>query len=297
MRTMKKKKLQLVWLVICIAAIVLVQLLMPAYTAAQGTAPDYERARKLKARYESAAIDIAGAATWIGNTDRFWYRKLSKGMNDYFIFDAQTLQKQPAFDQTKIAAALSKLTGNTYKPGDLPLTGLRFDNSGAAFFAAVDGTQVRCVVADSACAKVEPPARGARGPIRSPDGKWEALINNYNVVVRAPGSHDLTFLSTDGSEGNYYEPRSVVWSPDSSRLAAYRVRPGYKREVHYVESSPEDQIQPKYTSIIYAKPGDTLDLEQPVLFEIVAKRQINIDNALFANSYELSDLVWRKDSR
>src|SRR5207248_7860891 len=76
MRTMKKKKLQLVWLVIWIVAIVLVQLLMPGYTAAQGTASDYERARKLKAKYEAAAIDIAGAATWIGNTDRFWYRKL-----------------------------------------------------------------------------------------------------------------------------------------------------------------------------------------------------------------------------
>lgn len=97
---MKKKTLQLIWLMIWIAAIVLVQLLMPAHVAAQGSAPDYERARKLKARYESAAIDIAGAATWIGNTNRFWYRKLSKGMNEFFIFDTQTLQKQPAFDQT-----------------------------------------------------------------------------------------------------------------------------------------------------------------------------------------------------
>jgi len=297
MRTMKKKTLKLIWLGIWIAAIVLVQVLIPGFTAAQGTAPDYERARKLKTKYESAAIDIAGAATWIGNTNRFWYRRLSKGLNEFFIFDAQTLQKQPAFDQTKIATALSKLTGNNYKPGDLPLTGLRFENSGAAFFAAVDGTQVRCVVAESVCTKVEPPVRGARGPARSPDGKWEALINNYNVVVRAAGSHDLTFLSTDGSEGNYYEPRSIVWSPDSNRLAAYRVRPGYKREVHYVESSPEDQLQPKYTSIIYAKPGDTLDLEQPVLFDIAAKKQVNIDNALFPNPYELSDLVWRKDSR
>jgi dipeptidyl aminopeptidase/acylaminoacyl peptidase len=299
MRTMKKKTLQLIWLVIWLVAIVLFPVLMPGYTAAQGTLPDYERARKLKARYESAAIDIAGAATWIGNTNRFWYRKLSKGMNEFIIFDAQTLQKQPAFDRTKIAAALSKLTGNTYKPGDLPLAGLRFENSGAAFFAGVDGTQVRCVVAESVCTKVEPPARGAagRGPIQSPDGKWEALINNYNVVVRAAGSRDLTFLSTDGSEGNYYEPRSIVWSPDSSKLAAYRVRPGYKREVHYVESSPEDQIQPKHTSIIYAKPGDVLDLEQTVLFEIGARKEINIDNALFPNPYELSDLVWRKDSR
>src|SRR5207344_579998 len=115
-------------------------------------------------------------------------------------------------------------------------------------------------------------------------------------VVRAPGTQKITPLSFDGSEGNAYELTSIVWSPDSKRIAAYRVRPGYKREVHYVESSPEDQLQPKYTSIIYAKPGDVLDLEQPVLFDIATKKQINIDNALFPNPYELSDLVWRKDS-
>src|SRR5690349_22011032 len=54
----------------------------------------------------------------------------------------------------------------------------------------------------------------------------------------------------DGSEGNYYTFQSITWSPDSKHLVAYRVHPGYKREVHYVESSPADQIQPKHTSRI-----------------------------------------------
>ncbi|HKE59126.1 MAG TPA: prolyl oligopeptidase family serine peptidase [Pyrinomonadaceae bacterium] len=268
-------------------------------THAQGTPADYERAKSLKTKYEAAAIDIAGPATWIGNSSRFWYRKLSKGMNEYIIVDAQTLQKQPAFDHAKIAASLSKVTGTNYNTKDLPLTGLRFDNNGTAFFATVDGTSVRCTVGDSLCARFEAPPRGQRpqGPVTSPDGKWEALINNYNIVVRPVGSRDLTFLSTDGSEGNYYERQSIAWSPDSTRLAAYRVRPGYKREVHYVESSPEDQLQPKYSSIVYAKPGDVLDLEQPVLFDVSNKKQIPISNALFPNPYELSNPVWWKDSR
>jgi len=29
---------------------------------------------------------------------------------------------------------------------------------------------------------------------------------------------------------------------DSKKLAAYRVVPGYRRLVHYIESSPEDQL-------------------------------------------------------
>ncbi len=272
-------------------------------TYAQGTAADYERASGLRAKYEAAAIDLAGTPAWIGNSHRFWYRKLSRGVNEYVIFDAGTLKKQPAFDHAKIAASLSKLTNNTYKPQDLSLAQLRFDNNLGSFTATVDGTAVRCTIADAVCTKVEGPGSGnspgnrPQPPVRSPDGKWEASIQNYNLVVRPIDSRDMTVLSTDGSEGNYYNARTIVWSPDSTKIAIYRVRPGYRREVRYVESSPEDQIQPKFSSIVYAKPGDVLDLEQPVLFDVATRKQMNVDNVLFPNPYEITDPVWRKDSR
>src|SRR5688500_17515173 len=62
---------------------------------AQGTAADYERATGLRAKYEAAAIDIASAPTWIGNTHRFWYRKLSRGANEYLIFDETHSRNSP----------------------------------------------------------------------------------------------------------------------------------------------------------------------------------------------------------
>ena len=146
--------------------------------------------------------------------------------------------------------------------------------------------------------------RGGRGaPVgsdvqASPDGHWEAIIQNYNVFIRPKGkTSDASQLSWDGSEGNYYTIRSVAWSPDSKHIAAYRVHPGYRREVHYIESSPADQLQPKHSTIVYAKPGDALDAAQPTLFDLVAKRQIVVDNALFPNPYSLSNPVWWKDGR
>ena len=102
-------------------------------------------------------------------------------------------------------------------------------------------------------------------------------------------------LSTDGSESNAYAQRSIVWSPDSKRVAAYRVRPGYQRVVHFVESSPEDQLQPKHSERLYNKPGDVLDQAQPVLFDVATKRQTTVDNALFPNAYDVSGLAWRHD--
>jgi dipeptidyl aminopeptidase/acylaminoacyl peptidase len=279
---------------------------IPSVVAAQGTPADYARANALKDKFEGAAIDIAGPAAWIGETNRFWYRKLSRGANEFIIVDAETLNKRPAFDQEKIAASLSAVTGNTYKASELPLTFLNFDPSGSSFVTFVDGTAVRCTLADSVCQKVgdgrgggelEGSRRRQEGPRVSPDHKWEAIINNYNVAVRRKGSHDLIFLSMDGSEGNHYDLGSIAWSPDSTKIAAYRVRDGYHREVHYISSSPEDQLQPETFSIRYEKPGDVLDLDQPVFFDVATKREFKVDNSLFPNPYAMSELVWRKDSR
>ena len=75
-------------------------------------------------------------------------------------------------------------------------------------------------------------------------------------------------LSTDGSEGNAYTFQSIRWSPDSKKIAAFRRRPGYERLVHYVESSPADQLQPKHTTNFYRKPGDTVDFDAPIVFNV-----------------------------
>jgi len=130
------------------------------------------------------------------------------------------------------------------------------------------------------------------------DGKWQALIENYNLFIRPPGSSESGIpLSTDGSEGNYYTFRTIAWSPDSKQLAVYRTRPGYDRQVHYIESSPADQVQPKHMSISYRKPGDALDIACPVLFDVASKKEIEIDHVLLPNPYNLTAPVWWKDDR
>jgi dipeptidyl aminopeptidase/acylaminoacyl peptidase len=291
-----------------LGSLVAVGTLCPVAVFAQGTPADYARAAGLRARYEGAAVDIAGAPTAIGHTHRFWYRKSVKGGDQFMIVDADTRQKQPAFDHDKIARSLSSATGNSYTPVTLPFNTIAFTDDGSAFTAAVAGTPYRCSVADSSCRKADAAPRAGAGlgvgrrvrdesPRVSPDGAWEALINNHNLAIRKPGTHKVTHLSTDGSEADYYELSSIAWSPDSKKIAAYRVRPGYRREVHYVESSPEDQLQPKYSSLLYAKPGDVLDVEQPVLFDVASAHQTVIDKALFPNAYANSELVWRQDSR
>jgi dipeptidyl aminopeptidase/acylaminoacyl peptidase len=269
------------------------------------TRADYDRADALRAKYEALAVDIAGPATWIGKTGRVWYRKAVTGGHQFVIVDARTTRKQPAFDHDRLAAGLSDAGAGDYTGLTLPFNTFSLVDNENALSVTVDGSTWKCRLSDYACEWIGVaggPGSGRVGPQAtltrlSPDGKWEAVIDNYNVAVRAAASQTLTPLSTDGSEGDPYVGSTIVWSPDSKKLAVYRVRPGYRREVHYVESSPSGQLQPKHSTIVYAKPGDVLDRQQPVLFDVDAKRQFVVDNALFANPFSLSPFEWRKDSR
>jgi dipeptidyl aminopeptidase/acylaminoacyl peptidase len=299
---------------------------------AQGRLADYERANGLRARLQGLAINIPERAGWVGSTSRFWYRKSVKGGDEFVLVDAQTLEKKPAFDHEKLATSLSAAAGRPYTALKLPFNSITFaDNEKAIEFTVGEfppgprpnfgfgreGARWKCDLSDYSCKKLEPagprdrgqaggPPRGIPGPgydrppsepKTSPDGKWEALVNGYNVHIRAKGKRETVPLSFDGSEGNYYALPSLAWSPDSAKLAVYRVRPGYHRQIEYVESSPDEQLQPRYVTIDYAKPGDALDLPQPVLFQLDTKKQIVIDNTLFPNPYNMSRIEWRKDSR
>jgi dipeptidyl aminopeptidase/acylaminoacyl peptidase len=141
-------------------------------------------------------------------------------------------------------------------------------------------------------------AQAAEQQVRvSPDGKTEALIQNYNIYTRPVGGRQATPLSWDGTEGDAYTFNSIAWSPDSKKIAAYRRRPGYRRMVNYVQSSPPDQLQPKFSSNYYQKPGDVVDLDRPALFTLDTKQATSVDNALFPNPYSNGRIEWRKDSR
>jgi dipeptidyl aminopeptidase/acylaminoacyl peptidase len=300
--------------------------LFPVFANAQVTRADYERAAGLREKFQGLLVNAPERAGWIDKTSRFWYRKSVKGGYEFVLVDAETLAKKTAFDHQNLASALTKALppgGEAITALRLPFNEIAFVDSERAIEVNARGSRWRCDLMAYECKKSDAPmfgrfgGRGAAAPGTlngipgprynfpqstdakiSPDGKWEAWVNNFNIWVRPKGKRDGVALSYDGSEGNYYAGASLVWSNDSKMIAAYRVRPGYQRKVQYVESSPADQLQPKYHAIDYAKPGDALDQAQPVLFNIETKKQIVIDNTLFPNPYDLSRRpAWRKDSR
>ncbi|MGH7465383.1 MAG: DPP IV N-terminal domain-containing protein, partial [Longimicrobiales bacterium] len=288
----------------------------PAPLASQGTLEDYRRAAGLEERLAGLTIDVAQLPTWIGDSNRFWYRKTVRGGHEFVLVDAPSAQQQPAFDHVRLAAALSAAAESTYTGVTLPFSTFTYGPGEESIELDAAGSRWQCTLTEYRCTRTgaaEDRASGrfgagggqARGRALneraqhelSPDGRLEAFIHNYNIAIRAPGSRDYTLLSWDGSEGDAYQAGSIRWSPDSKRLVAYRRRPGYGRMVRYVLSSPADQLQPRDTTISYRKPGDVLDFHQPVLFDVGSRRQLVIDNTLFPNAYQISQAEWREDGR
>ena len=91
-------------------------------SAAQVTAADYQRAQSLRQQYESAAIFVPDTPTWVGTTHRFYYRRSLANGFEFVMVDADTQQKQPAFDHPRLAEALSRASAAPTRPRGCPST-------------------------------------------------------------------------------------------------------------------------------------------------------------------------------
>lgn len=178
--------------------------------------------------------------------------------------------------------------------------------------AEKDGPDIACYVADEAGGRAligaEPPRRWRpRQPDQrrrfdrpqrglSPDEKWRAVIRDHNLCLSDPNSGTEFQLTADGTADNAYT-NELAWSPDSKKLVVMRTIPAQEHKIHFVESSPSDQVEPKLHSRNYLKPGDRVSVSRPYLFDIASKKSIPVSNALFENPYALFDLRWQPDSK
>jgi hypothetical protein len=200
----------------------------------------------------AVAAQDTTAPVW-ATPDHFWFRATVPGGHEWWHADARHGIRERLFDHRRLAIELNLKTDAEYTPLTLP-----FADPGAHFVVAYDGSnsftqegalaitftigdeQWRCDLqgewdwgrvppSDYECQSqgpagpAAPPA--AAGPVRSPDGKWDAFVENGNVAIRPASGGPATTLSTDGTASFGYQQGSIQWSKDSRTLSAYRVHP------------------------------------------------------------------------
>ncbi len=279
------------------------------HSHAQGTKEDYERAEAVSKLYKDKVFNNPSSFHWL-KSEKIWYLNTTRQGKEFILVDVAGKKQRPLFDQVRLAKVLSQKSGKKVDAKALPFDHVDFSDDLKSFTFRIDSARWRCNLSSYTCIVEEIVKdkdsdnaywgnsfdESSNKPVPSADSLWIGFIKNYNVYIRKKNSKEEYQLSYDGAAGNFYSSY-MQWSPDSKKLMAYKVTPGEKHMIYFVESSPKDQLQPKLCSREYLKAGDVLPQKQPQLFLIDEKKHVPIDDELFRNQFWIEDIHWTHDSR
>ncbi|UFH53196.1 hypothetical protein [Spirosoma sp. KNUC1025] len=152
------------------------------------TTKDYEQAQRFIGTNAEQLVDYGSVRpNWLPG-DRFWYRNLTAKGSEFILVDPAKATRSVAFDQQKLATALSAATGKTYEAAMLPFQSISFspDNQFVSFRA--DGKAWKYdlknfqISADATPTPLgneadAPPSRRETGnEVLSPDKKGQPLL-------------------------------------------------------------------------------------------------------------------------
>jgi len=267
---------------------------------AQGARADFDRAAGLKALSAKKVLHGDVRPKWLPDGTAFLYRDDLPGETCAWVrVEVPTALKGPAFDHSALAKALAKVLERPVDPAKLPIEDPEFTTPTTLRFR-VEKQGWSCDLKDYAL-RLEPgapkPDEDAPQPpkeVKSPDGRLVAALRGENFAVSRTKDGKELSRSRDGLLGDAYTGE-FHWSPDSKRVVALRATKVEQRKVTLVESTPQDQFQPKVQTQDYTKPGDPLPRVRPQLFEAETGRQLPVHHDLAPNPFEVSGLRWAKD--
>jgi dipeptidyl aminopeptidase/acylaminoacyl peptidase len=210
------------------------------------TNEDYAKAEKFMA-YNVNPLVYHGVSrpTWMED-GRFWYRDNGADGVTFVLVDPAKGTKGPAFDQTKLAAALTAATNGTMRADahHLVISEIAFSDGDKTVVVGNGSRKFSCDLSGAGvCTEVK--AAGAKpaeagqpgGRVRSatdvsPDKTKAAFIRDWNLWVRDLKTGKETQLTTDGVKDFGYATDNagwqmsdnpiLVWSPDSKRIATFQ---------------------------------------------------------------------------
>jgi dipeptidyl aminopeptidase/acylaminoacyl peptidase len=185
---------------------------------------------------------------WFEENRKFWYQNdLADGKKEFIVIDAEQGTREVVSESPKAAGS-----SETVESEGRSISGGRGAGGSSGAIAPT------------------PYGRGSRE--RSPDSKWAVTIKDHNLVLRDT-EKDVEFpLTTDGRDGLAYG--MPQWSPDSKTLVAFRMEPGERKEVHFVETSPKAGGRAVLHSRPYALPGDKFTAYELHLFDVADRKEI-----------------------
>jgi len=274
---------------------------------AQGSTGDYNRAFSLESRVKDKVFYSNVTPQWIGNTSRFWYISNTPQGKQYILIDARNKTRKPLFDQNKLALELSLSINEPVEALKLPIQNLRVSTSPDTIHFEYKSYNWGYNTKNNSLKKGDKTEKQKEEywgtvdderkekPALSPDKKMECFLKGNNLYLKVLKTGAEKSVSTDGTKNDYYSS-NIYWSPDSKKIAVMRIHTADIRELYLIESSPSDQLQPKLLKRDYLKPGDTLPVRTPVIFDVASGEKKIPSTDLFYNQLDLKGFEWSKDN-
>src|SRR5262245_1947296 len=287
---------------------------------AQGTLEDYQRSQRLlPVNLPSLVLTSDMTPNWIEKTNRFWYRKAVGRGSEFILVDADKNTTGPAFDQTRLAAALSRAARHEYRGAELPFLFFDFTDGGKAIRFQVQNVSWTCNLTEYQCQEEagEAGARARTGESVSPNKRWAAYVKDHNLWLRNLSTGETVQLTHDGAPGWNYatplpslrvmvtqgteevtQPPAVFWAPDSSRLVTYRIDSRNAGHFTSLQFVPPEQLRPKAFTYVYPLPGEVLAKAAPIIFEVPSGRRIEVKTSPLGIPFQGGPgYVWFQDSK
>jgi dipeptidyl aminopeptidase/acylaminoacyl peptidase len=245
---------------------------LPAYQPSrEEIAEAYKRMELMDSLTKGSVLKASIQPGWQADGKSFWYRNVLKdSLTEYIYVDPVKGKKTKAFDNEKVAKALSKAADTTYSASKLLLQGLRFDNAKNTIYIQADNKWYTYDSKENIAKKIEKPAieepkeigwtrqssrwRPFRADSTSPDKKQKAIIRNGNIYLSTTSGKDAKQLTF---EGNPLRPfGELSWSPDGQYIVCYRIDKQEERKVSYILSSLPNTTRGEVKTRGYAQPGD-----------------------------------------
>lgn len=215
-----------------LACLALLAASAPAFAQTpQVTAADYARAEKMLAHNTVELVDgMATGITWLDDGS-VWFKRRDRGVTNFVRYDIGSGTSSRLFDREKLAKALAKASGKPVAADKLPVTTYSVEADGG-FAVRVGDDRYLCAAQDGkgGCTKAKAP--GKEPGVKSPDGKREAFIRDWNLWVRDAAGGNERQLTTDGATDYGYATDNagwtrsdraiLVWSPNSDKIATFQ---------------------------------------------------------------------------
>ena len=241
------------------------------------------------------AYNLSLVPNWHADSTGFWFVHYVAGEKKHDNIILKPFKRKPLFDHAKLASKLTEALKETIDAKALPLDNMKYIKP-SLLELSVKGKRFTWNDATGELTmKLEKEPEPNPLESKSPDGKWIAYTENYNLYIKSTTDGTIKQLSTRGVKNyeyaSYYGWSDIIegengerpkrftanWSPDSKYIQTSICDLRFGRKMYLLDWSVDSLYRARLLSYYRGSPGDTTVVHLvPIVFDITTGKETGL---------------------